>query len=254
VVAICQNAPAVLTSTATQSPDVVAAPPTRVAGEPTHESSRVWLPLSWLRCAALAAYQRAQAGSDAAVTNAEARRRAGQRARQQQQHGTHRRPAGQTSRYGGVGRGQRYPSNGRAVRQRSERYDAPGRYRAAAAAGGRGRGGVGEGGGRVLARRLSRGGRHLPERSSGFDIHRDSITRRWGLADDEWGIQQPHEDEDEELMMAASYGRGYGLGTEHHHGHRHGRRGEEVSWAFPSWNRSILTEIYLCHARSLSRI
>eukprot|EP01047_Picozoa_sp_COSAG01_P022119 COSAG01_NODE_1305_length_10807_cov_3.074897_4_plen_232_part_00 len=185
----------------------------------THESSRVWLPLSWLRRAALAAYQRAQAGSDAAVTNAEARRRAGQRARQQQ-HGTRRRPAGQTSRYGGggggVGRGQRYPSNGRAARQRSERY------RAAAAGG---RGGVGAGG-RVSARRR-------------------------GLADDDWGLQPPHEDE--ELMMAASYGRGYLSEHHSHHGHHGHRREEEVSRPFPSWNRSILTEIYLCHARSLSR-
>eukprot|EP01047_Picozoa_sp_COSAG01_P071410 COSAG01_NODE_11073_length_2013_cov_2.408046_4_plen_47_part_00 len=31
------------------------------------------------------------------------------------------------------------------------------------------------------------------------------------------------------------------------------RTPEQVSWAFPSWNRSILTEIYLCHARSCHR-
>eukprot|EP01047_Picozoa_sp_COSAG01_P014532 COSAG01_NODE_710_length_14110_cov_94.506745_1_plen_81_part_00 len=29
---------------------------------------------------------------------------------------------------------------------------------------------------------------------------------------------------------------------------------QAVSWPFPSWNRSILTEIYLCHACSCQEI
>jgi hypothetical protein len=31
-------------------------------------------------------------------------------------------------------------------------------------------------------------------------------------------------------------------------------RSGEVSWAFPSWHRSILTEIYLCHACSYHEV